>query len=313
MRASGGPRLDWTAVPAEVREEIEHALGSPIVEAVSQPGGFSPGVAARCRLAGGGRVFVKAVSPEQNRQSPRMHRRESEVAGRLPASVPSPRLLHVHDDGHWVALVFADVDGRQPNEPWTLADLDIVMPAIADLATSAKPTEVAGLASVVDRHRSVFDGWRRLASGDGDLAAFPRWVASRVDDLAALESGWEHAAAGEALLHADLRADNVLIRPDESVVFVDWPWACRGAAFVDHLLMLWSVGLGGGPDPATVIERYSLDNGVDADDFVAVAVAVCGFFARASQDDPPPGLPALRAFQRAQADVGLAWLRSAVP
>jgi hypothetical protein len=313
VRASGGSRIEWPDVPADVRDAVDRALGSPVVEAASQPGGFSPGVAARCRLADGGRVFVKAVSAAQNRQSPRMHRREAEVAGQLPTSVPAPRLLHVHDDGHWVALAFEDIDGRQPQEPWTLADLDVVMPAIADLGRSAAPAEVAGMATVMDRHRSIFDGWRRLASGDGDLAALPQWVASRIDQLAAIESGWEDAAAGDALLHADLRADNVLIRPDRSVVFVDWPWACRGAAFVDPLLMLWSIGLGDGPDPAMVIERYGLADGVDDGDFLAVSVAVCGFFARSSQDDPPPGLPALRAFQRAQRDVGLAWLRSVLP
>lgn len=310
MRASGGSRIDWTAVPADVRAAVENSLGSPIVAAVSQPGGFSPGVAARCRLADGGRVFVKAVSPDQNRQSPRMHRREAEVARQLPAFVPAPRLLHVHDDGHWVVLAFTDVDGRQPREPWTLPDLDVVMPAIADLGRAVTPVEIAGLASVVDRHRSIFDGWRRLASGDGDLAALPRWVASRIDHLADIESRWEEAAAGDRLLHADLRADNVLIRPDGSVVFVDWPWACRGAAFVDPLLMVWSIGLGDGPDPATVIERYGLADGVDHADFMAVSATVSGFLARSSQDDPPPGLPALRAFQRAQAEVSFAWLRS---
>ena len=312
MRAAGGTRIEWSDVPADVRHATEVELGSPIVEARSQPGGFSPGVAARCVLADGGRVFVKAVSPDQNPQSPRMHRREAEVATHLPTRTPAPRLLHVHDDGHWVVLVFEDVDGRQPHEPWTLADLDVVMPAIKALGPAATPRDVAGLATVADRHRSIFDGWRRFARGDGDPSLLPRWVASRIDELADVESRWEEAASGEELLHADLRADNVLIRVDRSVVFVDWPWACRGAGFVDPLMMLPSVGLGGGPDPGTVIDRYGLADGVADADFLSVFVAVCGFFNRSSQDAPPPGLPALRTFQRAQGAIGLEWLRSAV-
>lgn len=313
MRAAGGVRIEWAQVPEDVRRAVEIGLGSRVVVARTQPGGFSPGVAARCVLADGRPVFVKAVSPDQSRQSARMHRREVETAALLPTGVPAPRLLHVHDDGHWVVLVFEDVDGRQPDEPWTSGDLDIVMPAIAALGRSATPTQTQRLASVGDKHRSIFDGWRRLARGDGDLTVLPSWVGSRVDTLAEVEAEWDRAATGDALLHADLRADNILIRPDRSVVFVDWPSACRGAAFVDPLFMLPSIGLGGGPRPEAVIERFGLLDGVDEGTFVAVFAAVCGYFCRASQDAAPPGLSALRAFQRAQADVGLDWLRTALP
>ncbi len=278
-------------------------------EAVNQQGGFSPGMAARCRLTGGRRVFVKAVSPDQNRQSTRIARREAEVASRLPAWVPAPRLLQVLDDGHWVVLIFEDVVGRQPEEPWTIAELDTVMPAIVSFGAAATPTPIDGLQSVVDKHRAVFGGWRRFASGDGDPERLPHWVRPRIDELATLEARWDDAAAGDTLLHADLRADNVLLRSDGAVVLVDWPWACHGAGFVDPLLMVPSIGLGGGPDPATVIDRYGLLDGVDEWAFVSVFAAMCGFLARASQDPAPPGLPALRTFQRAQADVGLDWLR----
>lgn len=313
MRASGGGRLAWHQVPAGVRAQVDAALGSPVVRAVNQPGGFSPGLAARCLLGDGRRVFVKAVSPEQNPQSTRIQRREADVASRLPPWVPAPRVLHRLDDGQWVVLVFEDVDGRQPAEPWTTADLDVVLPAVRAFGDAATPAPVDGLQPVADKHRAIFGGWRRLAVGDGDLGPLPRWCRDRIDDLAAAEAGWESAAAGDTLLHADLRADNVLLRDDGTVVFVDWPWACRGAAFVDPLLMLPSIGLGGGPDPGWVIDRYDLLAGVDERAFLDVFTALCGFLARASQDDAPVGLPALRTFQRAQADVGLSWLRDALP
>ena len=65
-----GTRLPWEALPGEVRDAIERELGSRVVRAVTQPGGFSPGVAARLELEDGGRVFVKAVGPEPNPDSP---------------------------------------------------------------------------------------------------------------------------------------------------------------------------------------------------------------------------------------------------
>ena len=131
---------------------------------------------------------------------------------------------------------------------------------------------------------------------------------SSIDRLADIEPGWVDAAAGDTLLHTDLRADNLLLTPDGGVVLVDWPWACTGAAFLDLVLLLPSVGLGGGPDPATVIERYRLFTDVDPDALVAVVAALAGFFVRQSLDPAPPGLPTVRAFQRAQAQVALGWL-----
>ncbi|WP_436792722.1 aminoglycoside phosphotransferase family protein [Actinospongicola halichondriae] len=312
MRASGGTRIEWDEIPSDVRAAIGGLSGSRIETADNQAGGFSPGLAARCRLADGRRVFVKAVSPDQNPQACRIHRREAEIAMVLPPSVPAPRLIGVHDDGRWVALVFDDVDGRQPSEPWTADDLDLVIPALQEFSASVTPSPVATLQSVGDRHRPVFSGWRRLAGGDGDPGELPSWARTHVDHLAELESGWEDAAAGSTLLHADLRADNLLLA-DGRVWIVDWPWACQGAAFVDLVFLLPSIGLGGGPDPATVTAQHHLFSDVEPDALAAVVAALSGFFLRSSMDPPPPGLPTLRAFQRAQGDVALRWAETLAP
>ena len=308
MRASGGRRLDWSDIPLEVRDSIAEAVGAEIGVAHNQSGGFSPGLAARCELVGGGRVFIKAVSPEQNPQACRIHRREAEIAAQLPPWVPAPRLRHVVDDGRWVALVFDDVPGHPPREPWTLEELDVVMPAVRSLGESLTPAPVAGLQSVVEKHRPIFAGFRRLAAGDGDPAGLPARARGELARLAAIEEGWEAAAVGDTMLHADLRADNVLIGEDGAVTFVDWPWGCVGRSFIDPLFMLPSIGLAGGPDPAAVAERYGLFDDVADDDLLAVLVALTGFFFRASIDPAPPGIPALPAFQAAQGEVALRWV-----
>lgn len=292
-----------------MRAELEAALGAAVVDARNQPGGFSPGLAARCLLADGRRVFLKAVSPAQNVQACRIHRREAEVASQLTAEVPAPRLLHVHDDGHWVALAFEEVEGRQPAEPWRVEELDVVVPALQRTAALLTPTPAPALPSVQDRYRAAFDGWRRIAGGDGEVSSYGPDVVAAVDRFAALERSWEDAAAGDTLLHTDLRADNLLLTPDGGVVLVDWPWACTGAAFVDLVLLLPSVGLGGGPGCGEVVARYDLFADVDEDALGSVVVALAGFFVRQSLDPEPPGLPTLRAFQRAQAEQALAWAR----
>jgi hypothetical protein len=112
------PRVPWEDLPASVRGWAEGSLGSPVAGAASQPGGFSPGAACRLRLADGRRAFLKAVSASANPHSPGMHRREGAVAAALPPDVPAPALLGQYDDGEWVALLFADVNGVPPAEPW---------------------------------------------------------------------------------------------------------------------------------------------------------------------------------------------------
>lgn len=308
MRASGGQRIEWREVDADVRHAIETRLASAVVDARNQTGGFSPGLAARCALADGRRVFIKAVSPEQNPQACRIHRREAEVAAQLPADLPVPRLLHVVDDGRWVALVFEEIEGVQPDEPWTHHQLGVVLPALHRFAERATPTPVPDLQTLEARYGAVFRGWRQIAAGDADPSPYGPDLVASVERLAALEAEWVEATAGSTLLHTDLRADNLLLTPSGEVVLVDWPWACTGAAFVDLVLLLPSVGLSGGPDPAAVIDAHHLFAEVDDDALVSVFAALAGFFVRQSLEPAPPGLPTIRAFQRAQAEVALGWL-----
>src|SRR5436309_2311290 len=91
--AAAGVRVAYDALPPAVRDWVETALASPVVQAQTQPGGFSPGVAARLECADGTRAFVKAVSADTNPHSPTLHRREIEVLQLLPADLPVPRLL----------------------------------------------------------------------------------------------------------------------------------------------------------------------------------------------------------------------------
>src|SRR4051794_38862841 len=96
--AAAGVRVAYDALPPAVRGWVETTLASPVVHAQTQLGGFSPGVAARLVCADGTRAFVKAVSAEANPDTPRLHRRESQVLRVLPVDLPVPRLLASYDE-----------------------------------------------------------------------------------------------------------------------------------------------------------------------------------------------------------------------
>src|SRR5438552_9414070 len=194
-------------------DTLVERMGSSVASAVDRPGGFSPGVAARLRLADGRRLFIKAVSSSLNPESPQMHRAEARIAGGLPPSVPSPRLLWSYDDGEWVALAFDDIDGRPPILPWRKEELERVLHAVTELSQTLTPSPVAA-PPVAEVLGPLFTGWRRehQATKEGRTPpGLDPWAARNLERLVALETHWEEAARGDTLLHADLRADNLLL------------------------------------------------------------------------------------------------------
>ena len=314
-----GARVAWQDVPEPVRTAIEGVCGAAVIEARTQPGGFSPGVAARVRCANGARWFVKAASAEVNPVAPRLHRQEARVLADLDPLIlaghlPVPRLRGTVEHGPWFALVIEDVDGRQPAVPWRDDELDLVLAALDRLAealTPAPATVASTVPPVTEYLGDDFSGWRTLARAPGDDRLDP-WSRAHLAELAVLEATWATHVAGDTLLHADLRADNLLLThgggAGDRVVVVDWPHACRGAAFVDLAAFAPSVAMQGGPEPADLLARSRIGHKVSRESLAAVVCALAGYFTERSLQPPPPGLPTVRQFQAAQGEVTRRWL-----
>ncbi|MGC2190967.1 MAG: phosphotransferase [Candidatus Dormiibacterota bacterium] len=303
---AAGARLGWAELPPSVRSGIEHQLGSKVVRAISQPSGFSPGAALRLQLADRRRAFVKAVGSEPNPGSPQLHRQEALRLAQLPRTAALPRLLGVHDDGDWVAVILEDVDGRHPYLPWRLEELARVLNALEELQAQFTPCPVKDLPNVVDLHQESFVGWRNLLE-DGSPPGIDPWADRNLGRLATRESRWPEAISGDTLLHSDLRADNLLLTRSGSVVFLDWPSACCGTSWFDPLVMAPSVAMQGGPDPEWIVQHHSGARNADPEKITTLVVALAGYFVRSSLLPAPPGLPTLRRFQGAQGKAALEW------
>jgi hypothetical protein len=297
-------RVHWDDLPDQVRDAIEERVGGRVVDAVTQPGGFSPGLAARLLLEDGRRVFVKAVSDQANPDTPGIHRREAEVVAALPVDAAVPKLLWTYDEGGWVALGFTDIDGRMPAQPWRQDELDLVVKALQRLHDALTPSPVAS-STAAQAFATRIRGWDELKSTHA--AGLDSWSMKNLDRLVELEAAAPALLSGITLLNFDVRADNILISGDK-VYFVDWPWARIGPPFVEWLALAPSVHMQGGPKPNELLRRVPLGE-VSEHAINSTLASVTGYFLAYSRRPPPPGIPAVRAFQAAQGEVALGWLR----
>ena len=239
---AAGVRRRYGEVPERVRAWVEARLGSPVVTTLEQSGGMSPGCATRLVCADGTRAFVKAVGPELNPDTPTLFRREAHALSLLGDHPLWASLLAVLDepDG-WVALLLEDVPGRRP-DIGDDADMSLLLRATDALAAAvqdrvpALPEARAG-ADLLDTRAAV----RRWVDGVAEArqlpeGALPGWLADRLDELPQRCDALLAAVEGRQLVHWDIRDDNVLVRDDGSVVFVDWGAASWGPPWADPLL-----------------------------------------------------------------------------
>jgi hypothetical protein len=287
-----------------VRDAIEERIGGRVVEAVTQPGGFSPGMAARVRVDDGRRVFVKAVSEAANPDTPGIHRREAVVVAGLPPVAAVPKLLWTYDDNGWVALGLTDIDGHSPAQPWRSHELDLVIEGLQRLHDLLTPSPLES-GTAADAFATEIRGWSELRSTRA--TGLDAWSMKNLDRLVDLEASAPSMLSGATLLNFDVRADNILIAGDKAY-FVDWPWARVGPPCVDWLGLAPSVYMQGGPKPDELLRRVHLGDCPHGAVNAALA-SLAGYFLGHSRRPAPPGIPTVCAFQAAQGEVALAWLR----
>lgn len=297
-------RPTWEQLPDHVRAAVGDVLGSPVVAATSQPGGFSPGTADRIVTADGTRAFVKVTGTAFNDRSTDFHRQEATIVGSL-SSPAIPALLGVVDLGDWVAIVSEEIDGLPPELPWR----DEAIAAVFDACHAISAFPAGHLDDLQSSVGSMFELWDEIVEVPPELS----WAATRVGALRDLAASVD--VRGSALVHGDLRADNVLLRPDGSAVIVDWPWANHGAAWFDPVTLLFNVRLyDAGADVEQWLRHPAFD-GATREGIDALLAAAAGFFLAHSQRPPERGVERVRQFQLDQARVVLQWLeeRAAVP
>ncbi|MFI0742749.1 phosphotransferase family protein [Streptomyces sp. NPDC021100] len=298
-------RLRWTDVPALLRARLEAALGSPVTDAVTPPGGFGHQLAAALTLADGRRVFAKAAPDDDPLTDANVH--EAAVLGSLPPGAPAPDLLGIHRATDWTAVVIAHLDGPHPDFSPASADTEQTWALLDKLTSNPAPASYAAAVNSTPSTTAALHGWDELlADPPADLAPTAR---GRLEQLAELEAAWPALAHGDRIVHGDLRADNMVHDHHLGVTFVDWAHATTGPACIDAASLAPQLILAGHTpaDVARLLRDHPATAG-SPETTTAFLAALTGHWHRNARQPAPPGTPGLRPYQHRAAAAGLALL-----
>jgi hypothetical protein len=241
-------------------------------------------------LADGGRVFVKAAT------SPYLAgalRREAEVYAQLPTDF-APELIAFDDDPDQPMLILEDLSDADWSIHWDAGRVAAVRDTLGSVAATAAPAN----SPAVGETFSKFGDWAGLMA---DPAAFlatgirsPEWIDRNASRLQA--AAIAAPIAGDALLHLDVRSDNLCFR-DGTAILVDWNWACTGNPEFDVAAWLPSLAAEGGPRPWEILPRAA-----------GYAALLAGVWATEVGLPPPSTAPTVRDMQRRQLEVALVWV-----
>jgi hypothetical protein len=281
-----------------VRAGVEQRCGSPVVEARSQGGGFTPGFASVLVCEDGSRHFVKAASTVAQRAFDESYREEARKLGALPETVPAPR-LEWYDEGDWVVLGLEYVEAHAPRRPWRVDELDLALDALEVVAERLTPApDEMGLEPLTEE----LADWPAMWEGVQD-----RHTRAHADEAAALAATFAEVAGGETVVHTDIRDDNVLLTDDGRALFCDWNWPVVGADWLDSLILLISPR-GDGIDVELIVSERRLLRDVPPDHVDRVLALLAGYLLSRADEPVPPTSPHLRAAQRWQGEAVWDWL-----
>lgn len=217
---------------------------------------------------------------------------------------------------------------REPKPPWRSVPAGVRVRAEAMLGAEVRravrlwggyaPSPLFRL-YLADGRRAVFKGVgpiahvndlmrriERCAALAGARAADARtWLRTHLVQLARVSDSLAAAPPPHALLHFDTRSDNLRLQHGTDLRLFDWNFASLGPPEIDAAAFAQTITVEGGPPPEAVMAEY---RGRLREPVMDAAVAaVAGYFAVRAALPDIPGLPRLRAFQRAQLQVSLAW------
>jgi thiamine kinase-like enzyme len=203
----------------DVLEQINAALGQPIVAWSTQHGGLTHASTRLATLADGTSAFVKAAT---NDHSAVEITNEIAFLDALDAPFLPRRLGEVR--GSRPALILEDLSGGHWPEPYPDN-----LSGLADVLEAIRQTPIPVDLELPRLEGPIDEMYAELVDNAGRAApVLARWVEEHADAIGAAASHRED----DALVHGDLWYSNLCFLPDR-VVVVDWSHARCGSRWFD--------------------------------------------------------------------------------
>jgi hypothetical protein len=300
-------RPGWPDLPDGLRRAVAARLGGQVVTVRSAGGGFTRAFAALVTTSSGVTGFVKAASLKDPTSD--WYAREAYITANLPAEVAAPRPLWTLVESEYFALCLEPVDGHVPALPWSPPELDATLAAWSTaaeaLATPSGELLEARVPRLPDILRTEMSWWSEISAGREPMprTAHGTVAPTRLAHLARLEQDLPALVAGDALMHGDLRIDNVLVDRDGKALLCDWTWPCLGAPWFDTVTLLVTA-FAAGLDADSYLAGWDAPaEGVDG-----ALAALAGYWLVRADGGPSSASPHSRQHQRFSGEQALAWL-----
>jgi hypothetical protein len=267
-------------------------------------------------LADGRHAFFKGVNATSNDYMRDALPREERIYRELGHYIRpwAPAFLGSFKRNDWHVLLLEDV-GAQTMPPWSPAKARRSAHSFAKFHASTHGRSLPRWLSRTEHHD--FAGiWRNLGES-GELAKTAGLARRRSDEarewldvalplLRANADRLMRLRPPHSLLHFDTRSDNTRLQGEQLRMF-DWNFASVGPHEIDATAFAQATEAEGGPSAERTMGWYAeilpvRDSHVDAS-----ITGIAGYFADRSWRPPIPGVPRVRAWQRRQLVVSLAW------
>lgn len=315
-------RMPWDRLPAQVRQRFAALLGTRVQHVALAGGGFTHGFAAVLR--GSGRTLFAKAAPESDGFLYPAYLREAAVLSVLPQGLPVPRLVaaetldadsadsSTQELQRWQLLCFEAVEGYMPGAPWTEPDLAAVHEGLISVQAGLAqlPPELTGgsMAAAFSEDRDINRLFAGLALTGASPSFIPELNVTQLYELQGLVEASADALAGNAVLHNDLRADNVIIRAaDSKALFCDWNFLSTGPEWADWVGLLLYVRPDG-VDADTWLHRSPLSTGVDEERIDSWLAVLAAYMIHHGSKPDVPTSPLLRTHGRFTASLVIDWL-----
>jgi hypothetical protein len=238
------------------------------------------------------RAFVKiGATPVTARLFRREHLNYATIAAPM-----MPRLLGFFDDGDRPALAIEDLSDAVWPPPWRPGQVDAVLAALDVLHGVDPPGHLERVAGDGGRD------WQAVGEDPSRWAALglcsTAWLERSVPGLLAAAAA--APLAGDALVHLDVRSDNVCFRGTD-MTLIDWPEAAVANPDLDVAFWLPSLASEDGSLPEATLP-----------DAPELAAWVAGYFFSRAALPPIPDAPYVRPLQLAQSSTALPWAARAL-